>query len=149
MQAILAEGAMTLPATPSGGVSPANWKLFQFPSSLIVKVILATFHAGFGPTVRLSCAARLSGHAPSSLCLREGYPTTRSRVFQKDARPTREHISDCLAIAIFLAVTKKQATSREIALWMTPPGAPRALQASERSELLDPVRARCWISTQH
>ena len=34
---------MTLPVTLSGGVLFASWKLFQFPSSLIVKVILAIF----------------------------------------------------------------------------------------------------------
>ena len=40
-------------------------------------------------------------------------------------------------------------TSREILLWMTPSEAPKALQASECSELLDPMRASCWISAQH
>ena len=34
-------------------------------------------------------------------------------------------------------------------LWMTPSEAPKALQASECSELLDPTRASCWISAQH
>jgi len=43
MSGILAEGAMTLPVTLSGGVLFASWKLLQFPSSLIVKVILAIF----------------------------------------------------------------------------------------------------------
>ena len=32
---------------------------------------------------------------------------------------------------------------------MTPSEAPKALQASECSELLDPMRASCWISAQH
>ena len=32
---------------------------------------------------------------------------------------------------------------------MTPSEAPKALQASECSELLDPARANCWISAQH
>jgi len=48
-----------------------------------------------------------------------------------------------------LAVARKQATSQEILLWMTPSEAPKALQASECSELLDPMRASCWISAQH
>ena len=48
-----------------------------------------------------------------------------------------------------LAVARKQATSQEILLWMTPSEAPKALQASECSELLDPMRASCWISDQH
>ena len=48
-----------------------------------------------------------------------------------------------------LAAARKLATSREILLWMTPSEAPKALQASECSELLDPTRASCWISAQH
>ena len=32
---------------------------------------------------------------------------------------------------------------------MTPSEAPKALQAAECSELLDPTRANCWISAQH
>ena len=34
-------------------------------------------------------------------------------------------------------------------LWMTPSEAPEASQASECSEVLDPMRASCWISAQH
>jgi len=48
-----------------------------------------------------------------------------------------------------LVVAQEQTTSREILLWMTPSEAPKALQASECSELLDPTRANCWISAQH
>ena len=48
-----------------------------------------------------------------------------------------------------LVVAQKQTTSREILLWMTPSEAPKALQASECSELLDPTRANYWISAQH
>ena len=40
---ILVEGAIALPVTPGGGVLFASWKLFQFLSRLIVKVILAIF----------------------------------------------------------------------------------------------------------
>ena len=43
MAIILAEGAIALSVTHSGGALFASWKLFQFPSSLIVKVILAIF----------------------------------------------------------------------------------------------------------
>ena len=52
-------------------------------------------------------------------------------------------------LTLTLAVARKQATSQEILLWMTPSEAPKALQASECSELLDPTRANCWISAQH
>ena len=48
-----------------------------------------------------------------------------------------------------LAAARKQAAFREILLWMTPSEAPKALQASECSELLDPMRASCWIFAQH
>ena len=50
---------------------------------------------------------------------------------------------------MWLAVARKQTTSKEILLWMTPSEAPKALQTSECSELLDPMRASCWISAQH
>ena len=40
---ILAEGAIALSVTLSGGALFASWKLLQFLSSLIVKVILAIF----------------------------------------------------------------------------------------------------------
>jgi len=48
-----------------------------------------------------------------------------------------------------LVEARKLSTTREILLWMTPSEAPKALQASECSELLDPMRASCWISAQH
>ena len=44
---------------------------------------------------------------------------------------------------------RKLTSSREILLWMTPSEAPKALQASECNELLDPMRASCWIFAQH
>ena len=50
---------------------------------------------------------------------------------------------------LLLAAARKLSASREILLWMTPSEAPKALQASECSELLDPMRASCWISAQH
>ena len=48
-----------------------------------------------------------------------------------------------------LEEARKLTSSREILLWMTPSEAPKALQASECSVLLDPVRASCWMSAQH
>ena len=48
-----------------------------------------------------------------------------------------------------LVEARKPSTPREMLLWMTPSEAPKALQASECSELLDPMRASCWISAQH
>ena len=48
-----------------------------------------------------------------------------------------------------LVEARKLTTSREVLRWMIPSEAPKALQASECSELLDPMRASCWISAQH
>jgi len=42
-----------------------------------------------------------------------------------------------------------QIAAREIVLWTTPSEPPKALQASECSELLDPMRASCLILAQH
>ena len=55
----------------------------------------------------------------------------------------------CTQLTLTLAVARKQATSQEILLWMTPSEAPKALQASECSELLDPMRASYKIPAQH
>ena len=52
---ILAEGAITLSVTLSGGVLFASWKLLQFLSSLIVKVILAIFSRASAQQAREFC----------------------------------------------------------------------------------------------
>ena len=44
---------------------------------------------------------------------------------------------------------RKLLASKEILLWMTPSEAPKALQASGCSELLDLTRTSSWISAQH
>ena len=48
-----------------------------------------------------------------------------------------------------LATARMQIAAREIVLWTTPSEPPKALQASECSELLDPMRASCLILAQH
>ena len=54
---ILAEGAIALSVTLSGGALFASWKLLQFPSSLIVKIILAIFmRASAQQILQPSCA---------------------------------------------------------------------------------------------
>ena len=47
-----------------------------------------------------------------------------------------------------LAAARQRTASQEILLWMTPSEAPKALQASECSELLDPTGASYWIFAQ-
>ena len=59
------------------------------------------------------------------------------------------HESKSLSVHLMLEEARKLTSSREILLWMTPSEAPKALQASECSELLDPMRASCWIFAQH
>ena len=49
---------------------------------------------------------------------------------------------------MILAAARKRTASQEILLWMTPSEAPKALQASECSELLDPTGASFWIFAQ-
>ena len=53
------------------------------------------------------------------------------------------HYLRAQATCQLLAVARKLTTFREMLLWMTPSEAPKALQASECSELLDPMRASC------
>jgi hypothetical protein len=76
-----------------------------------------------------------------------------SLLTQSKMQTYRIHLKNMLALIVLsgmkLATAHKQVASREILLWMTPSEAPKALQASECSELLDPMRANCWISAQH
>ena len=58
-------------------------------------------------------------------------------------------IAHDIKVSLLLEEARKLTSSREILLWMTPSEAPKALQASECSELLDPMRASCWIFAQH
>ena len=49
----------------------------------------------------------------------------------------------------WLAGARKQPASKQILLWNSPTEAPKALQASECSELLGRMEANCWIFAQH
>ena len=59
------------------------------------------------------------------------------------------HGSQLATARKLVETARKLVASQEILLWMTPSETPKALQASECSELLDPMRASCWISAQH
>ena len=79
------------------------------------------------------------------LCVRKGH-------FRNDCHQRRSMTNDSSVqgmIRCLLVVARKLTTSREVLLWMTPSEAPKALQASECSELLDPTRASCRIAAQH
>ena len=88
--------------------------------------------------------ARVSRKHGPLACFKQQREQKRQRARERE---TREHEGPSFCDQLVAART--QATSREILLWMTPSEAPKALQASECSELLDPMRASCWISAQH
>ena len=69
---ILAEGAIALSVTLSGGALVANLKLFQVLSSLIVKVILAICMRASDQSSISSAAMSLWGEVEPMLFLREG-----------------------------------------------------------------------------
>ena len=52
------------------------------------------------------------------------------------------------ATSVFRLPRKRELPQSEIMLWTTPEEPPRALQASECRELLDPTRASCLILAQ-
>ena len=64
--------------------------------------------------------------------------------------PHTHNLQHCWArLLTMLVVAHKHTTTEEILLWMIPSEPPKALQASECSELLDPMRASCLILAQH
>ena len=91
--------------------------------------------------IRASACAHVD--AWLSLCSCVGQDTTRAPTHPNTAQEQQHD-----ACVRLLVVAQKQTTSREILLWMTPSEAPKALQASECSELLDPTGASCWIFAQ-
>ena len=149
---ILAEGAIALSVTLSGGALFASWKLLQFPSSLIVKVILAIFMGASAQQdeallvvcwVKLCCEWSQFIHKLVVMLIHIGVTSCSWLCC---------HSLWCLfikSIIHLLEEARKLTSSWEILLWMTPSEAPKALQASECSELLDPMRASCWIFAQH
>ena len=63
-------------------------------------------------------------------------------------RPSRENVPAVLAVAQELTASELTALE-EILLWKASSEAPKALQASECSELFDPVRSSFGISALH
>jgi len=58
------------------------------------------------------------------------------------------HYVTCVLLSN-LAGAPKQPASKQILLWNSPTEAPKALQASECSELLGHMEANYWIFAQH
>ena len=75
----------------------------------------------------------------------------RSHLYQPTfpALRLRRRYASHQADTAMLVAARKHATAREILLWMIPSEPPKALQASECSELLDPMRVDSETSTQH
>jgi hypothetical protein len=68
---ILAEGAIALSVTLSGGALFASWKLLQFPSRLIVKVIRAIFRrASAQPNMKTRRRKRTQNLISEKVCNR-------------------------------------------------------------------------------
>ena len=91
--------------------------------------------------------SRAFGSEPQGPLFKTEQGQTIFKIIVRGLKSIQSHRVTCKSV--MLAVARKQATSQEILLWMTPSEAPKALQASECSELLDPMRASCWISAQH
>ena len=88
----------------------------------------------------------------SQVSFSTGCATHRAADQLAKCRPLYHKMQDTSSVtvlSVWLEVARKLTPSREILLWMTPSEAPKALQASECSELLDPMRASCWIFAQH
>ena len=94
---------------------------------------------GFTLPVRGSLCATGSATAGNSLA-------TRNATMQRRCGGT---VVGGGSARVRLVDAQKQSTYKDILLWMTPSEAPKALQASECSELLDPTGASCWIVAQH
>ena len=95
--------------------------------------------------------SQFCGIGISSLSLQK-QPKTAPNIFQRGVKYDEIARQGWRVSWVYVTnarVARKLTASREMPLWMTPSEAPKALQASECSELLDPMRASCWISAQH
>ena len=104
-------------------------------------------HTVAAPTETSTSKDTPAHQPPQNPPLPHSWHACKKVMTNRGAKPPtfRSHGDPCT----LLAVARKRTTSEEILLWMTPSEAPRALQTSECSELLDPVRVSCWISAQH
>ena len=74
---------------------------------------------------------------------------THTRAISRWGTSSNRNPSENSEHKLDLATARTQIAAREIVLWTTPSEPPKALQASECSELLDPMRASCLILAQH
>ena len=76
---------------------------------------------------------------------------TCGRAIRRRTAAGNQRVPKDVGVSIFflLVTAQKLIASQENMLWVTLSETPKALQASECSELLDLRRASCWISAQH
>ena len=120
-----------------------------------IKLAQTLHRSHFGSRYKLGCCGNASLFWAMSVCQERLFNATVGFSNIKDFGP-RRHSCSTRSIAntekdepFVLVEARKLTTSREILLWMTPSEAPKALQASECSELLDPMRASCKTFAQH
>ena len=119
-----------------------NWSSFQLANSAPP---LCVTDSAIAPSARMSA---LSANAPQQFPFHVDVSVVlHLALLKKEERPScfaKEEKKDHS-----LATARTQVAAREIVLWTTPSEPPKALQASECSELLDPMRASCLILAQH
>ena len=117
-----------------------NWSSFQLANSALPLSVTSSAIAPSARIVSRDLAQQLPFHEDVSVVL-------HLALLKKEERPScfaKEEKKDHS-----LATARTQVAAREIVLWTTPSEPPKALQASECSELLDPMRASCLILAQH
>ena len=113
---ILAEGAIALSVTLSGGALFASWKLLQFPSSLIVKVILAIFRRGFGPTTSTHSMFIQSNGSAKQIWQQSCFADTRKC---KQQATTDYSITAFTSQRTNLSPFTKGCRERDASMWLT------------------------------
>jgi hypothetical protein len=113
MNDILAEGAIALSVTLSGGALFASWKLLQFLSSLIVKVILAIF---------MWASAQLSFPTfPGNLCLFLFFTNMHWLInrFQEQLKSWHKSITVFTSSRTNLSPFTKGCRERDTSMWIS------------------------------
>ena len=117
-----------------------NWSSFQLANSALPLSVTSSAIAPSARIVSRDLAQQLPFHVDVSVVLHLALPKKEERQSCLIKEEKKDHS---------LATARTQVAAREIVLWTTPSEPPKALQASECSELLDPMRASCLILAQH
>ena len=117
-----------------------NWSSFQLANSALPLSVTSSAIAPSARIVSRDLAQQLPFHVDVSVVLHLALLKKEERQSCLTKEEKKDHS---------LATARTQVAAREIVLWTTPSEPPKALQASECSELLDPMRASCLILAQH